>query len=165
MTSKEERLALLKRLLSLYNDAYEEIAHLMVLEMGTTKAFSEVPGVGRHSASGSHYRSIRERILRGSSWKHINFKRTYWCMRSDHALELVMNQLVVKAAPALAAGCTMVAKPSEFSPLSSIKFAELVHQAGYPAGVYNHITGAGDSAGGALSRHPDVDMVSVTGST
>jgi len=59
----------------------------------------------------------------------------------------------------------MVAKPSEYSPLSSIRFAELVHEAGFPAGVYNHITGAGEMAGEALSRHPDVAMVSVTGST
>jgi len=76
-----------------------------------------------------------------------------------------MNQLVVKAAPALAAGCTMVAKPSEFSPLSSLLFAELIDEAGFPAGVYNHITGHGPSAGEQLSRHPDVDMVSITGST
>ena len=76
-----------------------------------------------------------------------------------------MNQLVVKAAPALAAGCTMVAKPSEYSPLSSIRFAELVTEAGFPAGVYNQLTGDGAVAGEALSRHPDVDMVSITGST
>jgi aldehyde dehydrogenase (NAD+) len=76
-----------------------------------------------------------------------------------------MNQLVVKVAPALAAGCTMVAKVSEFSPLSSLRFAELVDEAGFPPGVYNHLTGHGAVAGEALSRHTQVDMVSITGST
>ncbi|GLQ73685.1 aldehyde dehydrogenase family protein [Vibrio penaeicida] len=166
MTSKEERLALLKRLLSLYNDAYEEIAHLMVLEMGTTKAFSEAAqawvGTAHLEATiaaleKESFEEVRGNTLISKEPIGVCVLITPW--------NWPMNQLVVKAAPALAAGCTMVAKPSEFSPLSSIKFAELVHQAGYPAGVYNHITGAGDSAGGALSRHPDVDMVSVTGST
>src|SRR5690606_8870746 len=75
-----------------------------------------------------------------------------------------MNQLVVKVVPALAAGCTMVVKPSEFSPLSSIHFSALVKEAGFPDGVYNYINGEGRIVGEALSRHPDVEMVSVTGS-
>jgi aldehyde dehydrogenase (NAD+) len=76
-----------------------------------------------------------------------------------------MNQLIVKVVPALAAGCTMIVKPSEFSPLSSIRFAELVAEAGFPKGVYNQINGEGHIVGEALCRHPDVDMVSITGST
>lgn len=76
-----------------------------------------------------------------------------------------MNQLVMKVAPALAAGCTVVVKPSEYSPLSAILFAEMVDQAGYPPGVYNYLLGYGHDAGAAISKHPDVQMVSVTGST
>ncbi|WP_237324191.1 aldehyde dehydrogenase family protein [Vibrio penaeicida] len=166
MTSKEERLDLLNRLLSLYNDAYEEIAHLMVLEMGTTKAFSEAAqawvGTAHLEAT---IAALEKEVFEEVRGNTLISKEPIGVCALITPWNWPMNQLVVKAAPALAAGCTMVAKPSEFSPLSSIKFAELVHQAGYPAGVYNHITGAGDSAGGALSCHPDVDMVSVTGST
>lgn len=76
-----------------------------------------------------------------------------------------MNQLTCKVAPALATGCTMVLKPSEVAPLSAYIFAEIVHEAGLPAGVFNLVNGDGAGVGTALSRHPDVDLVSFTGST
>jgi aldehyde dehydrogenase (NAD+) len=76
-----------------------------------------------------------------------------------------MNQLVVEVAPALAAGCTTVTKLSEYSPLSSMRFAELVDEAGSPASVYNHITGFRETAGEGALASPDVAMVSFTGST
>ena len=75
------------------------------------------------------------------------------------------NQIVVKLAPAIAAGCTTVLKPSEFSPLSSMLFARVMHEAGVPAGVFNLILGDGLTTGARLAEHPDVDMVSFTGST
>ncbi|MGN4114518.1 aldehyde dehydrogenase family protein, partial [Burkholderia gladioli] len=74
-------------------------------------------------------------------------------------------QITAKVAPALAAGCTVVLKPSELSPLSAILFAELVADAGVPAGVFNLVSGSGEQVGAALSCHPEVDMVSITGST
>jgi aldehyde dehydrogenase (NAD+) len=76
-----------------------------------------------------------------------------------------MNQVTCKVAPALAVGCTMVLKPSEVAPLSSYIFTEIMHEAGVPAGVYNMVNGDGPGVGTALSKHPDVDMMSFTGST
>jgi aldehyde dehydrogenase (NAD+) len=166
MTSKEERLVLLRRLLKLYNAAYDEIADLMVQEMGTTRAFSHAAqawvGTAHLEAAIEALENESFEELRGNT---LISKEPIGVCALITPWNWPMNQLVVKAAPALAAGCTMVAKPSEYSPLSSLRFAELVAEAGYPAGVYNHITGAGPVAGEALSRHPDVDMVSITGST
>ena len=76
-----------------------------------------------------------------------------------------MNQIIVKVGPALAAGCTMVLKPSQYSPLSSLLFAEAVHEAKIPAGVFNLVNGTGAQLGGYLAGHPLVDMISITGST
>jgi aldehyde dehydrogenase (NAD+) len=76
-----------------------------------------------------------------------------------------MNQVVCKVAPALAAGCTMVLKPSEIAPLSAYLFAQILHEAGIPAGVFNLVNGDGPTVGSAIASHPDVAMVSFTGST
>ncbi|QBY05882.1 aldehyde dehydrogenase family protein [Thalassotalea sp. HSM 43] len=76
-----------------------------------------------------------------------------------------LHQLIAKVAPALAAGCTMVVKPSEETPLNAIMFAEILQQVGLPAGVFNLVTGDGETTGNALTKHPDVDLVSFTGST
>jgi len=76
-----------------------------------------------------------------------------------------MNQIAVKVAPALAAGCTMVLKPSEIAPIDATIFAEVLHAAGVPAGVFNLVHGDGPGVGAPLSAHPDVDMISFTGST
>ncbi|HLX69829.1 MAG TPA: aldehyde dehydrogenase family protein, partial [Verrucomicrobiae bacterium] len=76
-----------------------------------------------------------------------------------------MNQIVAKVAPALAAGCTMVLKPSEMAPLSAILFAQILHEAGVPAGVFNLVNGDGPTVGAAIAAHPGVDMISFTGST
>ena len=76
-----------------------------------------------------------------------------------------LHQVIAKVAPALAAGCTVVLKPSEVAPLSAFILAEILHEAGVPAGVFNLVTGTGEVVGEALASHPDVDMVSFTGST
>ena len=73
--------------------------------------------------------------------------------------------LAFMVGPALAAGCTVVLKPSELSPLSALLFAEVMHDAGIPAGVFNLVSGTGPEVGAALAAHPDVDMISITGST
>lgn len=166
MTPKAERLALLRRLLALYDARSEDLAQLMTLEMGTPINFSRNAQVwvGQQHllATIDALEKLQERTQRGDTM--IQLEPIGVCALIT-PWNWPMNQLVVKAAPALAAGCTMVAKPSEFSPLSSLLFAELVEEAGYPAGVYNHITGEGSVAGEALARHRDVDMVSITGST
>jgi len=166
MTSKDERLKLLRRLLELYNERYDDIAELMTREMGTTLDFSKAAqawvGQAHLEAAIDALDRLELEEVRGNTL--ISLEPVGVCALIT-PWNWPMNQLVVKAAPALAAGCTMVAKPSEFSPLSSLLFAELIDEAGFPAGVYNHITGHGPSAGEQLSRHPDVDMVSITGST
>ena len=166
MTSRDHRLGLLRRLLALYNARYDDIAALMTREMGTTLAFSKAA----QAWVGSEHLSAAIEALERHTFDEMR-GTTLITHEPVGVCALItpwnwpMNQLVVKAAPALAAGCTMVAKPSEYSPLSSVLFAELVTEAGFPPGVYNHIFGAGHVAGEALAGHPDVDMVSITGST
>ncbi|WP_079203577.1 aldehyde dehydrogenase family protein [Pseudomonas sp. CC6-YY-74] len=166
MTTKEERLGLLRRLLELYNAAYNEISELMVEEMGTTLAFSRAAqawvGTAHLEAT---IEALEKEVFEEVRGNTLISKEAIGVCALITPWNWPMNQLVVKVAPALAVGCTIVAKPSEYSPLSSIRFAELIHEAGFPAGVYNHITGSGEVAGEALSRHPDVDMISITGST
>ena len=166
MTDKEHRLGLLRRLLELYNARYDDIAALMTREMGTTLSFSKAA----QAWVGSEHLSASIEALEAHTFDEMR-GTTLITHEPVGVCALItpwnwpMNQLVVKAAPALAAGCTMVAKPSEYSPLSSILFAEMITEAGFPSGVYNHITGAGHIAGEALAGHIDVDMVSITGST
>lgn len=165
-TTREQRLAWLRRLLELYNESYDEIAELMTLEMGTPAQFSRdaQAWVGRE-----HLEAIIE-ALEVFQFEEMRGK-TLLTREAVGVCALItpwnwpMNQLVVKVVPALAAGCTFVVKPSEFSPLSSHRFAELVHEAGFPKGVYNQIYGYGAVAGEAMAAHPDIDMVSITGST
>lgn len=76
-----------------------------------------------------------------------------------------MNQIVLKVVPALATGSTCILKPSEHTPISAMIYAEIIHEAGYPAGVFNLVNGDGPTVGAAMSRHPDVQMMSFTGST
>ena len=76
-----------------------------------------------------------------------------------------INQIVCKVAPAIATGCTMVLKPSEVAPVNAVIWSEVMHAAGVPAGVYNMVQGEGATVGAAMSAHPDIDMMSFTGST
>ncbi len=166
MTPKAERLSLLRRLLELYNAHYEEVAELMTREMGTPLHFSRSAqawvGTAHLEAAIDALDKLETEELRGNT---LISREPIGVCALITPWNWPMNQLVVKAAPALATGCTVIAKPSEFSPLSSILFAELIEEAGFPAGVYNHLTGFGPEAGELLARHPDVDMVSITGST
>src|SRR5262249_56302558 len=75
-----------------------------------------------------------------------------------------LNQIACKVAPALGAGCTMILKPSEFTPTSALIFAEIMHEAGVPKGVFNLLNGLGPEVGAAMAEHPDIDMISFTGS-
>ncbi|MEO9337649.1 aldehyde dehydrogenase family protein [Mesorhizobium sp. SB112] len=165
MTRPEERRDLLRALLDLYNRNYDDLAVMMTEEMGTAKTFSHgaQAWVGR-----AHLETIIE-VLGTYSFEELRgdvliSKEPVGVCGLITPWNWPMNQLVVKVVPALAAGCTMVVKPSEFSPLSSIRFSELVNEAGFPAGVYNYINGEGHIVGEAMSRHPDIDMMSITGS-
>ena len=166
-TSKATRAALLKRLLEIYNDRAEEMAQAMSLEMGAPIDLSRSSQVG---AGSWHLEGFLE------AFDNFEFERDFTSTEKT-LLEPIgvcalitpwnwpMNQIVLKVVPALATGCTMVLKPSEIAPLSGLLFSEFVHEAGFPAGVYNMVNGDGAGVGSQLSAHPDVDMVSFTGST
>jgi aldehyde dehydrogenase (NAD+) len=165
-TSKAERLGLLRRILALYNERGEEIAQAVCDEMGAPIQFARDAQVwaGRvhleatiaalenfeFEEQGGTTRVIREPV-------GVVGLITPW--------NWPLNQIVCKVAPALAAGCTMVLKPSEIAPLDALIFAEIIHAAKVPAGVFNLVNGDGLGVGQALAKHPDVDMVSFTGST
>lgn len=164
----EDRVALLERILTVYNSRAEEFVKIMPLEMGTTISFSRevhMPvGIGHIEAAveALQNHTFERPSIRGGS------------TLVDEPVGIVgmitpwnwpVNQIMIKVAPALAAGCTMVLKPSEYSPLSSIMLAEVFDEAGCPPGVFNLINGDGPCVGGAITNHPDIHMISFTGST
>ena len=165
-TSKEERLALMGKILEVYQSRYDEIAETISSEMGAplwlSKAAQAATGAG-------HFGTFMEVL------KNYNFDEDKGTTRLRKEPVGVcglitpwnwpINQIACKVAPALAAGCTMVLKPSEVSPLNAVIFAEVLHEAGVPAGVFNLVNGDGLSVGEAMSSHPDIDMMSFTGST
>ncbi|HEF5872465.1 TPA: aldehyde dehydrogenase family protein [Burkholderia cenocepacia] len=164
--SVDERVALLTRVLDIYQRRYEEVAQTISQEMGAPIAFARA----MQAAVGTAHLEQTIRALRS-----FRFSTQTGSLLVSHepigVCALItpwnwpINQIVCKVAPALAAGCTMVLKPSEIAPFSAILFAEILHEAGVPPGVFNLVHGYGYEVGDALSRHPDVDMVSFTGST
>ncbi|HMK87947.1 MAG TPA: aldehyde dehydrogenase family protein [Steroidobacteraceae bacterium] len=165
-TSPAERLALLERVLAAYKARYDEIAEAISTEMGApitlAKGSQTRIGVGHLSAMIEVLKTFKFEEQRGT---------TRLVLEPVGVCALItpwnwpMNQVAAKVVPALAAGCTMVLKPSEYSPFSAILWAKVMHEARVPAGVFNLINGDGASVGVPLSSHPDVDMVSFTGST
>ncbi|MHC0052321.1 aldehyde dehydrogenase family protein [Actibacterium sp. D379-3] len=169
-TSKADRLALIERILAIYTRRADEMGAAISLEMGAPIDFACANQVG---AGSWHIRNFITAL------KAFEFERPL----GDHApndrilMDPVgvvgmitpwnwpMNQVTLKVIPALATGCTMVLKPSEIAPLSSLLFAEILDEAGVPAGVFNLVNGDGPGVGTQLSGHKDVDMISFTGST
>ena len=165
-TTKDERLALMGKILEVYQSRYDEIAETISSEMGAplwlSKAAQAATGAG-------HFGTFMEVL------KNYNFDEDKGTTRLRKEPVGVcglitpwnwpINQIACKVAPALAAGCTMVLKPSEVSPLNAVIFTEVLHEAGVPAGVFNLVNGDGLSVGEAMSSHPDIDMMSFTGST
>ena len=165
-TSKAERLQLLRRILAVYNERAEDLAQAVCDEMGAPIQFARDAQVW---AGRAHLEATIAAL------EAFEFEQQRGTTRIVHEAIGVaglitpwnwpLNQIVTKVAPALAAGCTMVLKPSEIAPLSGIIFAEIVHAAEVPAGVFNLVNGDGLTVGQALANHPEVDMVSFTGST
>lgn len=161
-----QRIELLERILSIYLRRYEEFAQAMTLEMGVPIAFSR----GAQAARGTLHIEEIIRVLRRFQF-HEQHGTTQIRREAIGVCGLItpwnwpVNQIVVKTAPALAAGCTIVLKPSEFSALSALLFAEVLDEAGVPPGVFNLVNGEGSTVGHAISTHPGIDMVSFTGST
>ncbi|MGH8290145.1 MAG: aldehyde dehydrogenase family protein [Steroidobacteraceae bacterium] len=165
-TSREERRALLEKILALYKKRYADIANAIREEMGApaslAKGSQAGAGLGHIAAMVDLLKTFQFEERRGS---------TRLALEPVGVCALItpwnwpMNQVAAKVVPALAAGCTMVLKPSEFSPFSAAIWAEIMDAAGVPAGVFNLINGTGPEVGAALAAHPDIDMVSFTGST
>nr|WP_321526645.1 aldehyde dehydrogenase family protein [uncultured Cohaesibacter sp.] len=165
-TTKAERVALLECILETYKARHDEMADVITAEMGAPRKLSRdaqaAVGVG-------HLEGFIEAL------KAYEFEST--CCGDTILREPIgvcglitpwnwpMNQMVLKIAPALATGCTMVLKPSELTPLSAMLYMEILHEAGVPAGVINLVNGEGPVVGSALSRHADIQMMSFTGST
>lgn len=165
--SKADKIDLLHKLLAVYKARSEELAVAMSLEMGAPIDLSRNQQVG----SGTWHMGGFLKAFKEFNFEE-DFTATEKTLREPIGVCALitpwnwpMNQIVLKAIPALATGCTMILKPSEISPLSGMLFAEFVHEAGFPAGVFNLLNGDGAGVGSQLSAHPDVDMVSFTGST
>ena len=165
-TSIEERLALLRRIMEVYKSKMEEMAATISLEMGAPLSLSRA---AQAPAGLAHFLEI-VKVLERFQFEELH-GTTLMCKEPIGVCALItpwnwpMNQIACKVAPALAAGCTMVLKPSEIAPLSAYLFAQILHEARVPAGVFNLVNGEGPTVGAALSSHPDVAMVSFTGST
>ena len=165
-SSVEERLALLGRILTLLKERAEFFAHALVTEMGTAIGFARASQV---PFAIEHVRVQMEVLQRYAFLSRDGGMTTAKEPIGVCALITPWNwplyQITAKVAPAIAAGCTVVLKPSELSPYSALLFAQVVHDAGVPAGVFNLVGGTGEVVGAALAAHPDVDMISITGST
>ncbi|CAN5390900.1 aldehyde dehydrogenase family protein [soil metagenome] len=162
----EDRVALLRRILAIYQRRQDEFAEAMRVEMGSPITFSKTAQAVRVPA---HLNTLIEVMDRFEFESQRGTTRTR--LEPVGVCGLItpwnwpVNQIIVKVGPALAAGCTMVLKPSEYSALSALMFAEVLDEAGVPAGVFNLVNGDGPVVGAAIAAHPGIDMVSFTGST
>ncbi|MGI9364782.1 MAG: aldehyde dehydrogenase family protein [Rhizobiaceae bacterium] len=169
-SSKDERIALMERILEVYTRRSDEMGETISREMGAPIDMSKMAQSG---AGGAHIKAFIRTL------KNFEFERP---LRDNTPNDKIiyepigvcglitpwnwpMNQIALKVMPALAGGCTMILKPSEQSPLSGMLFADILHEAGVPAGVFNMVNGDGPGVGSTLSGHKDIDMISFTGST
>jgi aldehyde dehydrogenase (NAD+) len=165
-TSPAERLALLQKIIEVYQSKYEEMAETISKEMGApawlSKAAQAAAGLGHFFEMTKVLSTYQFEEVKGSTLMR---REPIGVCGLITPWNWPVNQIACKVAPALAAGCTMVLKPSEIAPLSGYLFTQILHEAGVPAGVFNMVNGDGPTVGAAISSHPDVDMVSFTGST
>lgn len=165
-SSREERIELLEAIVAGYKNRYNDIAAAISEEMGAPVSLAMNAQTG---AGLGHLKTALEVLKAYAFEEKIGNSRIY--KEPIGVCGLItpwnwpMNQVTCKVAPAIATGCTMVLKPSEIAPLSSYIFAEILDKAGVPAGVFNMVNGDGPGVGTMLSCHPEVDMVSFTGST
>jgi aldehyde dehydrogenase (NAD+) len=166
LTTPTERLLLIRKILEAYGERYDEMAQLISREIGAPRALAH----GWQAGLGTRHLKELIRTCEAFTWQRSK-GTTLITHEPVGVVALItpwnwpMNQIVCKVAPAIAAGCTMVLKPSEVSPLNALLFAEILDAAGVPPGVFNLVNGDGPTVGAALCSHPDVDMVSFTGST
>jgi aldehyde dehydrogenase (NAD+) len=166
-TSVEERLALLEKLLAIYKRRYDEMADTITAELGAPRTMSHEQqadvGVGHLQGFIDALKrlKLREKLPNGDTL----LREPIGVCGLITPWNWPVNQIALKVVPALATGCTCVLKPSEFTPLNAMLYAEMIEEAGFPAGVFNLVNGDGIHAGAALSKHKDIDMMSFTGST
>ena len=164
--SVEERVALLKRVIEVYTAKSDEMAQTISLEMGCplslSRAAQTAAGLGHLFEIVKVLENFKFEDLKGSTLMR---KEPIGVCGLITPWNWPMNQVVAKVAPALAAGCTVVLKPSEMAPLSAYLFAQILDEAGVPPGVFNLVNGDGPTVGAAIAAHPDIAMVSFTGST
>ena len=165
-TSPEERLILLRRIIDVYRTKSDQLAEAISSEMGapiTLARKAQAPAGLAHLAEAARVlSSFQFEELKGSTLMR---KEPIGVCGLITPWNWPMNQIACKVAPALAAGCTIVLKPSELAPLSAHVFAEILDEAGVPPGVFNLVHGDGPTVGSAIASHPEIDMVSFTGST
>lgn len=165
-TSREQRIELLQSILDVFKTRADDVAEAIMDEMGAPWGLAKYA----QAASGPQHIGAALKALQTYPFEE-TIGTTRIVKEAIGVCGLItpwnwpMNQIAVKVAPALAAGCTMVLKPSEIAPFDALIFAEILHEAGVPAGVFNLVNGDGPGVGTALSQHPDIAMVSFTGST
>jgi len=169
-STKEERIALLEKLYENYKKRWADIAEAITIEMGAPKDFATKLQAGTGAAHlKSFIRYLKNFEFEKPLGDHAPNQRLIYEPKGVCALitpwNWPMNQVCLKVMPAIASGCTMVLKPSELAPLSSMILAELIDQTKFPPGVFNLVNGDGATTGDALTSHPDINMISFTGST
>ena len=167
-SSKEERIALLERLYAIYQRRMDEMAEVISIEMGAPIDFSKAA----QAPSGTNaIEDFLNQLKKFEFEEQLDDSDNQLIYEPKGVCALItpwnwpISQVALKVIPAIAAGCTMVLKPSEIAPLDSMLFADMLEEAGCPAGVFNLVNGDGDGVGSQLTSHPDIDMVSFTGST
>ena len=169
-SSKDERIKLLEKLYENYKKRWADIAAAITTEMGAPKDFATKLQAGTGAAHlKSFIRYLKNFEFEKPLGEHAPNQRLIYEPKGVCALitpwNWPMNQVCLKVMPAIASGCTMVLKPSELAPLSSMILAELIDETGFPPGVFNLVNGDGATTGDALTSHPDINMISFTGST
>lgn len=165
-TSKEERLGYLQKIIEVMQRRLPDLATAISDEMGApmwlASAAQAPAGLGHVMTAAKILENYEFEETRG---KNLILKEPIGVCGFITPWNWPLNQITCKVAPAIAAGCTMVLKPSEIAPVDAIIFAEILDEAGLPKGVFNLVNGDGPTVGEAISSHPDVEMVSFTGST
>ena len=166
-SSKADRLALLGRIRDVSQRRFEELAQAMRLEMGAPITMSRDAQADAAIGHLDGFIQALEKLEEQESFDNgeILLREPIGVCGLITPWNWPINQVVLKVLPAIATGCTCVLKPSEHTPVSAMLYADILHEAGVPAGVFNMVNGTGPVVGAALSRHPDVQMMSFTGST
>ena len=169
-STKEERISLLETFYTLYKKRWNDITDAIIQEMGAPKDFASKLQTGTGAShTKSFIKYLKEFEFDKPLGEHAKNQRILYEPKGVCALitpwNWPMNQVCLKVIQALASGCTMILKPSELAPLSAMVLAELIDEAKFPKGVFNLVNGDGATTGDALTSHPDVNMISFTGST